>query len=89
MNPKLTSDRLARRAVVYVRQSSPDHVLHHQESQRLVYGLVKRARQLGFADVRVIHDELGRSGDGKIARPMARSLDTPYVRRALLAWLIP
>jgi hypothetical protein len=29
MNPKLTVDRLRRRAVVYVRQSSPGQVLHH------------------------------------------------------------
>jgi DNA invertase Pin-like site-specific DNA recombinase len=69
MNPKLTSNRLARRAIVYVRQSSPDQVLHHQESQRLQYGLVERARQLGFADVRVIDDDLGRSGDGMVERP--------------------
>ena len=69
MDPKLTSNRLARRAVVYVRQSSPDQVLHHQESQRLQYSLMERARQLGFADVRVIDDDLGRSGDGKVERP--------------------
>jgi DNA invertase Pin-like site-specific DNA recombinase len=69
MNPKLTSNRLARRGVVYIRQSSPDQVLHHQESQRLQRGLMERARQLGFADVRVIDDDLGRSGDGRVERP--------------------
>ncbi len=69
MNPKLTSDRLRRRGVVYVRQSSPGQVLHHQESRRLQYGLVERARHLGFADVRVIDDDLGRSADGRIERP--------------------
>ena len=62
MNPKLTVDRLRRRAVVYIRQSSPDQVIHHLESQRLQYGLMERAQQLGFADVRVIDDDLGRSG---------------------------
>jgi hypothetical protein len=45
---KLTADRLLRKAVVYVRQSSPNQVLHHQESQRRQYGLVDRARELGF-----------------------------------------
>jgi len=69
MNPKLTVDRLRRRADVYIRQSSPDQVLHHQESQRLQRGLMERARQLGFADVRVIDDDLGRSGDGRVERP--------------------
>jgi DNA invertase Pin-like site-specific DNA recombinase len=69
MNPKLTVDRLRRRAVVYVRQSSPGQVLHHLESQRLQYGLVERARQLGFADVQVIDDDLGRTGSGLVERP--------------------
>jgi DNA invertase Pin-like site-specific DNA recombinase len=69
MNPKLTVDRLRRRAVVYIRQSSPDQVIHHLESQRLQYGLMERAQQLGFADVRVIDDDLGRSGDGRVERP--------------------
>jgi DNA invertase Pin-like site-specific DNA recombinase len=69
MTPKLTVDRLHRRAVIYIRQSSPDQVLHHLESKRLQYGLVERARQMGFSDVRVIDDDLGRSGDGCVERP--------------------
>ena len=69
MNPKLTVDRLRRRAVVYVRQSSPGQVLHHLESQRLQYGLVERARQLGFAEVQAIDDDLGRTGSGLVERP--------------------
>ena len=36
-------DRLA---VVYVRQSTPQQVLIHQESTRLQYGLADRARVL-------------------------------------------
>jgi DNA invertase Pin-like site-specific DNA recombinase len=69
MNPKLTVDRLRRRAVVYVRQSSPGQVLHHLESQRLQYGLVERARQFGFAEVQAIDDDLGRTGSGLVERP--------------------
>lgn len=69
MNSKLTVDRLRRRALVYVRQSSPGQVLHHLESQRLQYGLTERARQLGFAEIRVIDDDQGRSGDGRVERP--------------------
>jgi DNA invertase Pin-like site-specific DNA recombinase len=45
---KITDDRLLRKAIVYVRQSSPNQMLHHQESQRRQYGLVDRARELGF-----------------------------------------
>ncbi len=69
MNPKLTSERLCRRAIVYVRQSSPGQVLHHQESQRRQYELADRARALGFQDVVVIDDDLGRSGSGLVERP--------------------
>ena len=69
MNPKLTSDRLGRRAIVYIRQSSPGQVTHNQESQRRQYGLAERAREFGFRDVIVIDDDLGRSGSGFVARP--------------------
>jgi excisionase family DNA binding protein len=69
MNSKLTAERLCRRAIVYVRQSSPGQVLHNQESQRRQYGLVDRARELGFSDVSVIDDDLGRSGSGLMERP--------------------
>src|SRR5262249_52146370 len=69
MNPKLTTERLSRRAIVYIRQSSPGQVLHNQESQRRQYGLVDRARELGFQNVVVIDDDLGRSGSGSVERP--------------------
>jgi DNA invertase Pin-like site-specific DNA recombinase len=67
--PKLTTERLGRRAIVYVRQSSPGQVLHNQESQKRQYGLVDRARELGFKDIVVIDDDLGRSGSGLVERP--------------------
>jgi hypothetical protein len=51
MNSKLTAERLARRAVVYIRQSTPSQLIHHQESQRRQYGLVERATELGFSQV--------------------------------------
>jgi DNA invertase Pin-like site-specific DNA recombinase len=69
MNPKLTPDRLRRRAVVYVRQSSPGQVIHHQESQRRQYGLLDRAREVGFQDVVAIDDDLGRTASGLVERP--------------------
>jgi excisionase family DNA binding protein len=65
---KITSDHLARSALVYVRQSTADQVLNHHESRRRQYALVERARALGWAAVEVIDDDLGRSGSG-IARP--------------------
>ena len=41
---KITADHLARRACVYIRQSTPGQVQHNLESQRRQYGLVDRAR---------------------------------------------
>lgn len=53
-----------RLAVVYVRQSTVQQVLDHQESTRLQYGLVTRAQALGWAAERVlvIDEDLGKSG---------------------------
>ena len=67
--PKLTAERLLRKAIVYIRQSSPNQVLHHQESQRRQYGLVDRAHELGFQQVIVIDEDLGRTGSGFVERP--------------------
>jgi len=69
MNPKLTSDRLQRRAIIYVRQSSMGQVMNNHESRRRQYGLADRARELGFHNVTVIDDDLGRSGSGLVERP--------------------
>jgi DNA invertase Pin-like site-specific DNA recombinase len=69
MNGKLTADRLARRAIVYIRQSSPGQVIHNQESRRRQYALADRARELGFQNVINIDEDLGRSGSGLMERP--------------------
>ena len=65
---KITPEHLDRQAVVYIRQSTADQVANNLESQRRQYNLPERARQLGWSDVAVIDDDLGRSGGG-IARP--------------------
>src|SRR6266403_2142818 len=69
MNSKLTNERLNRRAIVYLRQSSPEQVFHNQESQRRQYGLADQARELGFRNVMVIDEDLGRTGSGLVERP--------------------
>jgi DNA invertase Pin-like site-specific DNA recombinase len=69
MNPKISADHLKRRAIVYIRQSSPGQVIHNQESQRRQYGLADHARQLGFQQVEIIDEDLGRSGSGQVERP--------------------
>jgi DNA invertase Pin-like site-specific DNA recombinase len=65
---KIRAEHLSRLAYVYVRQSTMDQVQHNRESQLRQYGLADRARGLGWSDVTVIDDDLGRSGSG-IHRP--------------------
>jgi DNA invertase Pin-like site-specific DNA recombinase len=70
MSPiKITPEHLARRAIVYVRQSSPTQVLHNLESQRRQYELAHQARQLGFTAVDTIDEDLGCSAAGQKPRP--------------------
>ena len=66
---KIRPTHLARAGYVYVRQSTMHQVRRHQESQRRQYGLADRARQLGFGQVVVIDEDLGRSGSGMAERP--------------------
>ena len=65
---RIAAEHLVRDAVVYVRQSTTFQVTQNLESQRRQYSLTERARQLGWSDVAVIDDDLGRSvGRGRKA----------------------
>src|ERR687898_169184 len=61
---------LARRAVIYIRQSTPHQVLTNQESLRLQYDLRQRALGLGWReeDVEIIDADLGLSGAAAVHR---------------------
>ena len=66
---KITLAHRARKAVVYLRQSSLKQVRENVESQRLQYALVDRARALGFERVEVVDRDLGLSASlGAAAR---------------------
>ena len=55
---------LDRKAMIYVRQSSPNQVITNKESQRMQYALRERSAALGWheQDTHVIDADLGRSG---------------------------
>ena len=57
----ITPQHLARLAVIYIRQSSPQQVLSNQESLRLQYALRQRARDLGWPPdrIEIIDADLG------------------------------
>jgi len=71
---KITPEHLTRHAYVYVRQSTADQLLNNPESRRRQYALVTRARALGWANVIVIDDDLGRSGSGQLRPGFERLL---------------
>jgi DNA invertase Pin-like site-specific DNA recombinase len=57
----VTPSHLARKALIYIRQSSPHQVLSNQESLRLQYALKQRAMSLGWRseDIEFIDADLG------------------------------
>ena len=61
---RITTAHRAKLAYVYIRQSSPGQVRHHQESTALQYRLAERAALFGWPRerVHVIDDDLGKSG---------------------------
>jgi hypothetical protein len=60
MSEKIKPQHLARKAIFYVRQSSPYQVIHNLESQKLQYAMEARLHQLGWREIEVVDDELGR-----------------------------
>jgi len=61
---KITNDHLSRAAYVYIRQSTPGQLINNKESRRRQYGLAERAKALGWQNVNIVDEDLGRSGDG-------------------------
>jgi DNA invertase Pin-like site-specific DNA recombinase len=64
ISERITPAHLERKALIYIRQSTPQQVLTNQESLRLQYALRHRATELGWQndDIVVIDADLGQSG---------------------------
>lgn len=73
---KISADHQGRWLIIYVRQSDPQQVLHHQESTALQYALVELAVALGWPRerVRVIDEDLGQTARLPAARSGFESL---------------
>ena len=67
---KINAEHIKREACIYIRQSTPGQVLQHRESQLLQYGLVERAKELGWnkTEIRVIDSDLGTTASGCVDR---------------------
>src|SRR3954470_8054401 len=68
VSEKIKPHRLERKAMLYVRQSSAYQVAHNLESQKLQYAMESHLHQLGWHEVEVVDDDLGRSAAGTVAR---------------------
>jgi DNA invertase Pin-like site-specific DNA recombinase len=68
MSDKIRAQHLQRKAILYIRQSSAFQVTHNLESQKLQYAMKERLRQLGWQEIEVVDDDLGRSAAGVVAR---------------------
>ena len=68
MSEKIQPQHLARKAMLYVRQSSAFQVINNQESSKLQYAMQARLHALGFSEIEVIDEDLGRSAAGTVCR---------------------
>jgi DNA invertase Pin-like site-specific DNA recombinase len=65
---KIKPEHLARKAIVYLRQSSDKQVRLNKESQNLQYAVAERVRALGWKRVEIINSDLGSSAGIAAAR---------------------
>src|SRR5215213_8520288 len=68
MSDKIKPHHLDRKAILYVRQSSTHQVMHNQESRLLQYAMRDRLCALGWREIEVVDDDLGRSAAGTVVR---------------------
>jgi DNA invertase Pin-like site-specific DNA recombinase len=68
MSEKIKAQHVSRKAILYVRQSSAYQVSHNLESQKLQYAMQERLQQLGWLEIEVVDEDLGRSAAGLVTR---------------------
>lgn len=70
MNSKILKTHLERRAVVYLRQSTPQQVESNRESTERQYALADRAQLLGWenSQIQILDGDLGKSGQTTTGR---------------------
>ena len=74
--PQITPSHLERKAVIYIRQSSPKQVREHVDSQLNQRALVERAKMMGWHPnrIEVLDGDLGQSASHAQSRDDFRSL---------------
>src|SRR6266545_3570537 len=70
MNPKIAEHHRSKPAYIYLRQSTPGQVRHHQESTERQYALRQMALEMGWSQslIRTLDRDLGKTGTEMTAR---------------------
>jgi len=78
VNSKIMEQHRSRPAYIYVRQSTPGQVLHHQESTERQYALRAMALELGWSEsaIRTLDRDLGMTGTEMTRREDFKTLVT-------------
>src|SRR6266851_721133 len=76
MNPKIADDHRQKPAYIYLRQSTPGQVRHHQESTQRQYAFREKAIDLGWSEgtIRILDRDLGKTGTETTARDDFKTL---------------
>jgi DNA invertase Pin-like site-specific DNA recombinase len=76
MNPKIRDHHRSRPAYIYLRQSTPGQVRHHQESTERQYALREKALELGWSQslIRILDRDLGKTGTEMAGREDFKTL---------------
>ena len=68
MSEKIAQHHLERKAMLYVRQSSAHQLMHNPESRKLQYAMKARLHELGWHEIELVDEDLGRSAAGTVRR---------------------
>lgn len=76
MNPKITEHHRSKPACIYLRQSTPSQVRHHQESTERQYALREKALELGWSEslIHTLDRDLGKTGTEMAGREDFKTL---------------
>ena len=85
---KICAHHLERKAILYVRQSSPHQVLHNREGGALQYAMRDRLTALGFAEIEVIDDDSLTFLPRLVETEKRKDTLLPIIRRKAVADLI-
>jgi len=68
MSDKIKPHHLERKAILYIRQSSAYQVSQQPGKSKLQYAMQERLQQLGWCEIEVVDEDLGRSAVGTVTR---------------------